>query len=322
MIDLTNENTTYKDISQHLKDNFTKGFDIFDSAQVSLQLASMVNYKPILFPLIESVVKQGVAEIGGYKGNHLKELNVLSKRKGVTLHSVNPANKILPEDHLSYFSEVEFFDQKSSDYFCTKKSQECDIFIIDGDHNFETVSLELENVLTRDNVQLVVLHDTSWPCGYIDTFYDKESMVKRKVANAGYMNLQKDSSDLSLPFNFDIDFDEVAESKNDGLESNSGVTTAIEKSLSKCSDWGTIKISSIYGLTILYRDSLRSNTDFISKIEHIEYVKPFLDILELNRIMLLSQMYKQGLTWNADQCEIERLKRIIEQKNQIKNSEK
>jgi len=320
-MNLTNENLTYAEIKEQLKEHLVKNMDIFPKAQVCLQLASMVNYKSILFPIIEAVATKGIVEIGGYQGNHLKELNQLTITNSLKLHSVDPANKIAPESHNEIFSNVSFFDSKSVDYLNLNDSYQCDVFIIDGDHNYETVCSELDSILNRDCANLVILHDTSWPCAYIDTFYDKENMADKKVAKEGYMQLQKSDSEIDLPFYWPIDFDVTAELSEEGTSSKSGVKEAMDEKLKKYTDWKSQSIASIFGLTILYRERLNASVEFTQLIEHLNYMKSFLDILELNRIMLISDGYRQGIEWDRNQKEIQHLQKIQGLQQTIRENE-
>lgn len=317
MIDLNDERLTYKMLESHLKQGFKDGFELFPNSQVSLQLASMVNYRSILFPLIERVSKKGVVEIGGYQGNHLKELNSLSKQLGVKLHSVDPNNKVNDDKLDEEYSNVKFYNMTSKRYLLEHK-KDLDVYIIDGDHNYETVSFELEILLNDPCVNLIVLHDTSWPCRRVDTFYSKEEMETVKEAASGYMQLQHDKSDAQLPFYWDVEFDtkselEYAEATHENGGAKSGVYTAVEDSLSKTKCWDCVSITSIYGLTILVRKNLEVSQEVNYILEHFKYMKKFFDILEFNRLMLISRMYHQGLIWQDCQNEISRLNKVIEE---------
>src|SRR5439155_759522 len=55
-----------------------------------------------------------------------------------------------------------------------------DVYVIDGDHNYFTVSEELRLVALRGHERwpfpLVVLHDVWWPWGRRDCYYDEENI--------------------------------------------------------------------------------------------------------------------------------------------------
>lgn len=50
-----------------------------------------------------------------------------------------------------------------------------DLYIVDGDHNYHTVSNELRAIFRHEGA-VVIMHDIGWPCATRDMYYDPETI--------------------------------------------------------------------------------------------------------------------------------------------------
>ena len=57
----------------------------------------------------------------------------------------------------------------------------CDAYVIDGDHNYWTVTRELEHVAGGDAFPLTLLHDVAWPCARRDQYYAPDALPPEGV---------------------------------------------------------------------------------------------------------------------------------------------
>jgi predicted O-methyltransferase YrrM len=125
-----------------------------------------------------------------------------------------------------------------------------DIVLVDGDHNYYTVSRELLLIdrLLRDD-GIVFLHDVCWPYGRRDLYYDPERIPeewRQQYARKGVIKGQSrmvDEDGLNP---------ELAKAVHEGGTHN-GVLTAAEDFVASHHGWSLQVVEDEFGLGILRR---------------------------------------------------------------------
>jgi hypothetical protein len=139
--------------------------------------ASLVNAAEILFPCLDAAGANSVAEVGAYAGDLTGQLVKWADRAGAHVIAIDPS----PESQL-----VELAEQRPDLELIRKTSHDAlrelelpDAVIIDGDHNYYTVSEELRLIGDKApgaELPLLMFHDIGWPHARRDTYFAPEQI--------------------------------------------------------------------------------------------------------------------------------------------------
>jgi hypothetical protein len=131
---------------------------------------------------------------------------------------------------------------------------EHNLFIIDGDHNFTTVSKELNAIHKRSSElgrsPLIFMHDVTWPCGKRDAFYDLSRMPDDVVKNSQACASVDLNSEKLIEFGFGYGCDIGWRTVIGGPEN--GVLTALENFCDSQKDWKYLIIPAFFGLAVVW----------------------------------------------------------------------
>lgn len=136
---------------------------------------SMANFGELLLAILEAVEAQTIAEVGAYAGDLTEVLVDWADDHGAAVTAVDP----LPQPALSDLArsrpQLTLLEETGAGALATMDLP--DALVIDGDHNYYTVSEELKQVGLRTNgadMPLLLFHDVCWPHGRRDSFYAPE----------------------------------------------------------------------------------------------------------------------------------------------------
>jgi hypothetical protein len=137
--------------------------------------ASLINNAELLLACLEAVEARSVTEIGAYQGDLTRLLLRWAQERGARIAAIDPAPQ----------PELEQLDAASQELTLIREPSLAalehvaltDAIIVDGDHNYYTVSQELAAIATRaeqagEPLPLLLLHDVSWPHGRRDDYYE------------------------------------------------------------------------------------------------------------------------------------------------------
>jgi hypothetical protein len=136
---------------------------------------SLANLGELLFGCLDAIQAKSVLEIGAYKGELTSELLEWGDRSGAHIVALDPE----PPDQLLELGkqrpDLELVLETSHD--ALRKIEFPDAIIVDGDHNYYTLSEELRIVGERapgPEIPLMLFHDVAWPHARRDTYYVPE----------------------------------------------------------------------------------------------------------------------------------------------------
>ncbi len=134
--------------------------------------ASLVNDAEVMVAVLDTVEADSVAEVGAYAGDLTRFLANWAQRSGAKVIAVDP----VPQSELVALArerdDVELIEATSLDALKTMELPEA--VIIDGDHNYYTVSEELRLIGERAqgaDLPLLLFHDVCWPHARRDDYY-------------------------------------------------------------------------------------------------------------------------------------------------------
>ena len=252
---------------------------------------TVTNYWCIFAYLLDALPISSICEIGSDRGDMSTQLIREMKSRSYDLHIVDPVAK----EGLDEFAGQNIHIHRETSLSFLEREGRCDLYLIDGDHNYWTVSREIQSILNRrgaDTPLILMMHDTSWPCARRDSYYAVGNSVEMKPHrfNSG-LHLRDEALNNGRSFPCG---DVFAWGEEYGGIRN-GVLTAVEDSeLIDRDKWWSVSIPSFYGLSIFVEVKPLTPTQ-VDKLQilhdAIELLKPLLAIHEANRLRLL-----QGLT--------------------------
>jgi Methyltransferase domain len=132
---------------------------------------SMLNLVEIILPCLDAVGARSVLEVGAYAGDLTEVLVEWAEGAGARVTAIDPS----PQERLVQLAEeheaLELIRETS--LAALPRLAPADAVIVDGDHNYFTVSQELRLVAdgVGDELPLLVIHDVGWPHGRRDDYY-------------------------------------------------------------------------------------------------------------------------------------------------------
>jgi len=206
----------------------------------------------VIGPILHQYRPKVIVEIGCASGLNTRQLLEYCRENSAVLHSVDPTPGF----------DVQAWERESDGRLHVHRAPSLDVLssldsfdlvLIDGDHNWYTVYnelllLEARSKELRCRFPLVILHDTSWPYGRRDLYYDPEKIPSSYRQAYARKGLKPGDPGLQDQGGFNPDF---CHAIIEGGPRN-GVRTAIESFLDHTSlPLRLIDIPSLHGLGIL-----------------------------------------------------------------------
>lgn len=126
---------------------------------------SMAQSGELLLALLDAAGARSVLEVGAYAGDLTRLLLAWAEPAGATVTAIDPAPQPALEA-LAQRPELELVRETS---LAALPRLRADAVVLDGDHNWHTVSEELALL---DGPPLTILHDCSWPHARRDDYFD------------------------------------------------------------------------------------------------------------------------------------------------------
>ena len=139
--------------------------------------ASISDYGEVLYGCLEAAGARSILEIGAFQGRLTEALLDWAARNGASVVAVDPEPTAELESVHARHPELTILAETSLD--AIPSAPAFDAMVIDGDHNWFTVTRELEAIAARARADgtdwpLVLLHDLGWPHARRDTYYVPE----------------------------------------------------------------------------------------------------------------------------------------------------
>lgn len=249
---------------------------------------SLANLGEILVALFDAVGAKTVAEVGAYAGDLTRDLMTWAESAGAQVIAVDPA----PQPELIQLSEsrddLQLIREPSLDALPDLPA--VDVVLVDGDHNYYTVSEELRLVAERfpgSDAPLVIMHDVSWPHARRDAYYvperipvaDRQPMVEGGCLFPGEPGVV----DGGLPYKW------VAEREGGA---HNGVLTALEDFVESRSTIRLATVQAFFGLGVLWRRDAPW-ADAVAEVMRPWDQNPVVARLEANRVYHLANEYSR-----------------------------
>jgi len=249
---------------------------------------SLANVGELLTACLDTVGAQSVLEIGAYRGELTALLLEWAEDSGASIAAVDP----LPPDELRSLAsarpELDLLEETSLDLL--GRIEIPDAVILDGDHNYFTLSGELRLIAERSagRLPLLMFHDVGWPHGRRDSYYAPERIPdddRQPVAeNAGLAPGNPGTVADGLPFAY--------AAEREGGERN-GVLTAIEDFMAVEHGLRLVRIPAFFGFGVLWREDAAYAEQLAAFLDPFDG-NPVMARLEANRVAHLIKVFALG----------------------------
>jgi hypothetical protein len=250
--------------------------------------ASLSNLAEVMFGCLDAAAVRSLVEVGAFHGKSTRDLLAWAEGSGVRVIAVDPA----PEPGLTELAagrdDLELIAATSHD--ALRAIGSVDAVILDGDHNYYTLSEELrliEEGSPGAAMPLVLLHDMGWPHARRDSYYAPERIpaqdrqpLLRNVYLAPWEPRVVEQG--GLPF--------ACVAEREGGPRN-GTLTAVEDFIGARDDLAIAVVPAFFGLGVLWH----RRAPWAAAVEEVVAPwdrNPLLERLEANRIRQMVERYR------------------------------
>jgi Methyltransferase domain len=256
--------------------------------------ASLVNNAELLIACLDAAEPSSVVEVGAYAGDLTGLLLEWAAESGAHVSAIDPAPKKKLEDLAAEHSDLELVRATSVEALPNLPLP--DAAIIDGDHNYYTVSEELRLIAERAGegaLPLLLFHDVCWPHARRDSYYTPERIPEESrqpmVRAAGLFPGEPGVRPGGLPYYW-------AAAREGGRRN--GVLTAIEDFIGEREDLVLAVVPAFFGFgAVWHRDAPYADAlaDLLAPYDR----NPLLERLEANRALHLASSHYHLTELNA-----------------------
>jgi hypothetical protein len=258
---------------------------------------SLANLAEILIPILDAAQVRSIVELGAYEGDLTRLLLEWGVGKEVSVTAVEPDPPARLLRLVQERPELELVRELSHD--ALRRIELPDAVVVDGDHNYYTVSEELRLIDERSSdghLPLLVFHDVGWPHARRDAYYAPEQIPEehRRPMVRGAVLFPGESGVVEggLPYRW--------AAEREGGPRN-GVLTAIEDFLEGRDDLRLAIVPAFFGLGIVWRRDApwaAALSDAVAPWNG----NPVLARLEANRVYQLASQYaRRADLWKLSQ---------------------
>jgi Methyltransferase domain len=258
---------------------------------------SLANLAEVLLGCLDAIAARSVAEVGAYAGDLTRVLLDWAASSDASVVAIDPT----PHQRL-----IELSEQRPQLVLLQQPSIEAlgdislpDALIIDGDHNYYTVSEELRRVDDRapgPQLPLLLFHDVGWPHGRRDAYWNLERIPEQHRHPA----LERLRIFPGDPGVVEHGMPMYAAAVREGGAGN-GVLTAIEDFVDRRGDLRLAVLPPFFGFGVAWHHDAPWARAIASFVEPWDR-SPVLERLEANRVYHLATAHarSQKLSWATE----------------------
>jgi hypothetical protein len=250
--------------------------------------ASLASLAEIMVPCLDAAAPSKVVEVGAYAGDLTRLLLEWAAGSGARVQAIDPS----PEEALERLSEQrpELELIRETSLVALARIAPPEAVIIDGDHNYYTVSEELRLIDERapaGTLPLLMLHDVGWPHARRDSYFAPEQIPpehRQPVVEApGLFPGVSEPYPGGLPYHW-------AAQREGGARN--GVLTAVEDFVAERDDLRLAIVPAFFGLGVLWHLDAPWGGAVAELLEPWDR-NPLLERLEANRVLHLASLHVQ-----------------------------
>lgn len=252
--------------------------------------ASLMHNAELLLGCLDAVEARSVIEVGAFKGELTRLLMLWADTVGGKVFAIDP----------SPHRDLEQLEQERQDLQLIRETSHealahialTDAIILDGDHNYYTLSEELRIIWQRAEEEqrqlpLLLLHDVTWPHGRRDDYYVPDRIPpehRQPIAPDRSVWPGDDGTHYSgIPYHYPA--------AHEGGPRN-GVLTAAEDFASAHGQLYLAVVPAFFGLGVIW-DRSSPHADALARVVGAWDRNPLLERLERNRVLHLASSQRQ-----------------------------
>jgi hypothetical protein len=259
---------------------------------------SMRNHAEIMLPCLETAGVRSIVEVGAFAGDLTSLLLDWAAGAGARVVAIDPS----PEDDLVRLDrehpELELILETSLE--ALPRVPMPDAVIIDGDHNYYTVSQELRLIGERAEgaeLPLLLFHDVCWPHGRRDDYFSPDLIPeehRQEIAGngTGLFPGEPGLSPRGVPY--------PRSAAREGGPRN-GVLTAIEDFAASRDGLTLVIVPVFFGFGVLWHRDAPWSDDLAELLDPWDR-NPLLERLEANRVHHIAESHsRQVEVWRLQE---------------------
>ncbi|MCB0829117.1 MAG: class I SAM-dependent methyltransferase [Solirubrobacterales bacterium] len=242
---------------------------------------SLANVIELLTACLEAVPTRRVLEVGSYEGELTRDLLTWADLNDATVTTVDPLppNRLL--ELVADRPDLTLIEDTGAAALASLDELP-DSIIIDGDHNYFTLSAELEAIAGRAEdgpLPLLLFHDAGWPHARRDTYYAPDRVPEERRQPLAH-NVGLVPGDPGVSENEGLPY-EWAAAREGGPEN--GVLTALEDFIAERRGLKLAVVPAFFGFAVIY-DERAGWASRVAEILAPWDDNPILHRLESNRV--------------------------------------
>jgi hypothetical protein len=257
-----------------------------DPTQVGYSLA---NVAEVLIPCLDAAGSESVLEIGAFKGELTAELLDWARTAGAKVSAIEPQPPPSLLELEDRHPELELL--RATSHEVLGELPPPDAVIIDGDHNYFTLSEELRLIAagsSEGRLPLLMFHDVGWPHARRDSYYAPERVPEAErqplARNTGLRPGDPGVHPDGLPFEW--------AARNEGGPRN-GVLTAIEDFMAGQPGLRLARVPAFFGFGVLWSEDAPYAEEIAAILAPFDQ-SPVLARLEANRVAHLLTAHERA----------------------------
>jgi hypothetical protein len=247
---------------------------------------SLANMQELLVAVLDAARARSVTEIGAYAGDLTRDLADWAERRDGEVVAVDPFPQPALKSLAGERASVSLVEEPS--FEALRHIPRTDVVVIDGDHNYYTVSRELEAIGERFSAgefPLLILHDVRWPHARRDAYYAPDAIPgdqRQPMTSGTIFPGEEGLAPGGLPYR------DIAE--HEGGPRN-GVLTALEDFVQSQHELRLAIVPAFFGVGIVWPDAAEWSDEVAGLLEPLDR-NPWLERLEAHRVYNLARTYR------------------------------
>lgn len=250
--------------------------------------ASLINNAEVMVACLDAAGVRSVAEVGAYAGDLTRYVLDWARGRDARVWAVDPS----PQPELASLDEEreDLTLVRATSHDALREMPLLDAYVIDGDHNYWTVSEEIRLITAQVSdgpAPLLLFHDVGWPHARRDDYYAPEQVPPEHrqptVEGGGLFPGISDPRPGGLPYKWPAD--------HEGGPRN-GVLTAVEDHVNSAENLRLAIVPSFFGLGVVWD----TGAPYAQRLEEILAPldrNPIIARLEANRAFHLAAVHHQ-----------------------------
>jgi hypothetical protein len=251
--------------------------------------ASLSNLAEILFGCLDAIAAKTVVEVGAFHGKSTNEMLEWATRSGARVIAIDPAPQPDLRQIAAQHPELDLVEATSHEALPTVVDAGVDAIIIDGDHNYFTLSEELRLIDQRApgaRMPLLMLHDIGWPLARRDGYYAPDRIPaehRQPLAHNTYLAPDEPGTATDgMPF--------ACVAEREGGPGN-GILTAVEDFLALHPELEFAKVPAFFGFGVIWHPEAPWAAAVAAEVAPWDR-NPVLERMEENRVRHMVERYR------------------------------